>query len=464
MATSFTQTNTAANGSAIAAHCSGNSDNTGDTESNTAQVGGSAGSERTVTMDSDAADLNAVWMEVVNIDDYDGASGNWTWRINVTTANMQVTLDEVHICHVDSGYSAKNTLGSATGLGLALTSTGVQSATINQASGVTIAAGDKIIVIYAFDNGQSMAQAFGYTPDQIITGPGTIATGDVTLTADPGSLTFTGAVALFTTTLAAAGGSLVLSGADADFRSGVVADPGSLTLSGATAAFTTTLDAQPGSLVLSGADADFTIAAVLTADPGSLVLSGAEALFTTTLAADPASLALTGAEADFSIAAVLDAQPGSLVLSGATAGFTTTLDGQPGSLALTGADVTFTTVLDAQPNALALTGADASFVEIIVLDAQPGALVLTGAEATLSTTKIVAPTIPLFFKVSLASGFAALEGLLLTEEGGNLLFEDGSEILIRSGALIPIAHTALITDASFASVTFGGDIYTSVNL
>lgn len=173
MAVSFQQTDTAAG--ATNAQCSANSNNT-DTESNQAQQGGTAGStERTVTLDVSAADLNCVWMEIVNIDDYDGASGTWTWRINITTGNHQVTLDEVHICHVDSSYGAKNTLGSSTGIGSNIASTGEYNGTISQGASVSIAAGDMIIVIFAFDNAQAMTQDFGYTPSLIITGPGTIA-------------------------------------------------------------------------------------------------------------------------------------------------------------------------------------------------------------------------------------------------------------------------------------------------
>ena len=172
MTTNFTQTDTAAG--ATNDQCSGNT-SSADNDSNQAEVGGSVGSaEQTHTPDNSAADLNGVWMEVINIDDYDGASGNWTTRLNVTTGNHQLMLDEIHICHVDSGYSAKNSLGSLTGIGASLASAGVQEHVVNQASGVTMAAGDLIIIIYAFDNAQAMPQAFGYTPDQVIVGPGTI--------------------------------------------------------------------------------------------------------------------------------------------------------------------------------------------------------------------------------------------------------------------------------------------------
>ena len=173
MTTNFQQTDTDAGATNV--QCTGNS-NGAVTRSNQAEVGGSAGStERTAEPDFLATDLNGVWMEIINIDDYDGASGNWTTRLNITTANHQITLDEIHICHVDSGYTGKNTLGSLVAIGAALGATGVQEHIVNQASGVTIAAGDLIIIIYAFDNAQAMTQTIGYTPDQIIIGPGTIS-------------------------------------------------------------------------------------------------------------------------------------------------------------------------------------------------------------------------------------------------------------------------------------------------
>ncbi len=105
--------------------------------------------------------------------------------------------------------------------------------------------------------------------------------GGVTLTADPGALTFTGAVANFTTTLAATAGALLLTGANADFAIATLLDaqPSELTLTGAAASLDTTLDAQPSELTLTGANADFAIGLTLDAQPGALVLTGAEADF-----------------------------------------------------------------------------------------------------------------------------------------------------------------------------------------
>lgn len=175
MTTDFAQTNGFAG--QRTAFCSGNSNNTTDTESCQADYGAALGSApRVITLDASAADLNCLWMEIINAqeDGYNGAAGNWTIRVNVSVGNHQVTLDEIWICHVDSGYSVKNTLGSLTGIGESWSGSGIKTHTVNQASGVTMAAGDMIMVIFACDNAQAMGQDFNFTPDQNITGPGDI--------------------------------------------------------------------------------------------------------------------------------------------------------------------------------------------------------------------------------------------------------------------------------------------------
>lgn len=221
-----------------------------------------------------------------------------------------------------------------------------------------------------------------------------VADGDVTLVADPGSLTLSGAVANFKQAVEALPAALIFTGAVATFSIGTVLDaqPGALTLAGAEANFTTTLDAQPGALALAGANAEFQIGTTLDAQPGALVLAGADADFIAdvTLPADPGALALAGADADFQTGTNLDAQPGALILAGADADFRLieVIDAQPGALVLAGADADFRLIetLDAQPGALILTGAEADFIIAPpgVLVAQPGALVLAGAEATFS--------------------------------------------------------------------------------
>ncbi len=172
MATEFTQTNVVSV-CGLDAYCSGNGSIVG-VGSNQSDVGASAGSnERTISFTSGEAG-NAVWMEIINIDDYDGASGDWTTRISITTSNHHIQLNEVHICRINSSCTNQETLGSTTGLTTALGTAQVESVTVTQSSGTTITAGDKIMVVYAFTEGQGMANSIGYTPTQDITGPGTI--------------------------------------------------------------------------------------------------------------------------------------------------------------------------------------------------------------------------------------------------------------------------------------------------
>lgn len=92
------------------------------------------------------------------------------------------------------------------------------------------------------------------------------ADANVTLTADPATLTLSGATAVLALTLAASSGSLTLSGGPATTNTTLSASPGTLTLSGSDATLTAevdvTLTGDPGSLTLTGGTATLTVAAV----------------------------------------------------------------------------------------------------------------------------------------------------------------------------------------------------------
>jgi hypothetical protein len=180
MAVSFQQTDTLVNAATTTAHCASGSVNPS-SGSNSATVDGIAGTtQQNATLAADVVDANCVWMEINDIDDYDGASGTWTWRLDVTNGNMQCELDHVFICHVDSGYSAKNTLCSVESLATSITNANVYSGTLTQNNSVTIAAGDKIILLFGFNNLQGMENTFGYTPSQLIDAPGNFPAPEVT--------------------------------------------------------------------------------------------------------------------------------------------------------------------------------------------------------------------------------------------------------------------------------------------
>lgn len=102
-------------------------------------------------------------------------AGTWTWRLNVTTANMNVTLISVFICRVNSSGTNQATIGSSTGLSVSMGSTGVKSGTISgsaQSPGV----GDVVVVMFCFSNGAMSNQNWNVAPDQNIDSPFTAIT------------------------------------------------------------------------------------------------------------------------------------------------------------------------------------------------------------------------------------------------------------------------------------------------
>jgi hypothetical protein len=90
--------------------------------------------------------------------DYACAGGNWTIRLNITTANTNVTWSGVYICAVDMVTTTSTTLGSATGLGISCGTTGVKSTTVNTVPH-NLGVNESVIVIPLFDNTNSMSNA-----------------------------------------------------------------------------------------------------------------------------------------------------------------------------------------------------------------------------------------------------------------------------------------------------------------
>lgn len=103
-------------------------------------------------------------------------AGTWTWRLNITTANMNLTLGEVYLCRVNSSDVNQATIGSATGLGISLSSTGVKSGTISGSS-QSPSAGDYVSVVLVFTNTAMTGQQADCTLNQNIDSPFTAAAG-----------------------------------------------------------------------------------------------------------------------------------------------------------------------------------------------------------------------------------------------------------------------------------------------
>lgn len=151
--------------------CTGSSLTSQNHSSVTAESGGTLGSTPfgLFTAGSETLVVSGIFKCTVN----SGVSwnaGTWTWRLNVTSSNMFITLERVYICRVNSSDTNQATIGSATGLGLSLGSTGVLSGNIT-GSAQTPSAGDYVGIFFVVSNSNMNNQQISYTPDQVINSP-----------------------------------------------------------------------------------------------------------------------------------------------------------------------------------------------------------------------------------------------------------------------------------------------------
>ena len=179
MALNTTQTDAQADGSCLhteLAACGGRAAEIDTNVQREAVVGGTPGTvAKTINVSASAvntADWAVRWAPAAGVS-WD--AGTWTVRMNVTTANMNIDLTEIHICRHNSACVTQESIGSATGLTIDCGTTGVKSQTVT-GSAVTPVAGDVVIVVFVFTNAAMTIQSIGVTPDQNIDSPFTAPT------------------------------------------------------------------------------------------------------------------------------------------------------------------------------------------------------------------------------------------------------------------------------------------------
>lgn len=178
MAITFQQTDTeAACGNFLA--CSGASqlaDNSA-VSSDATQDGTAGTTEQTV---KNSAGVNNVAAYMVQCSDAptntNWDSGDWVVDFEVTTGNTNITLQEIHICHIDGGAcSTTGTIGSMTGIGQAM-SAGIHSYTISGSEVSSPNTSSDPYIVWVFDFGGNHGnEDMGVTPSQTIDSPITIA-------------------------------------------------------------------------------------------------------------------------------------------------------------------------------------------------------------------------------------------------------------------------------------------------
>lgn len=176
MAINFQQTDTAA--TFPNDHCTVDADCTGLTSGRECSDGGSAGSTAVSPAPTIVASVGRVVRAFKCVVD-SGVSwdaGTWTVRMNVTTANMNLEIDRLWICRIDSSGNSQAQIGDSDTLSspISLASTGVKSQTVS-GSAQSPSAGDVVWVLVRVNNGAMSTQSFTFTPDQLIDSPFNVA-------------------------------------------------------------------------------------------------------------------------------------------------------------------------------------------------------------------------------------------------------------------------------------------------
>jgi hypothetical protein len=135
--------------------------------------GGTVGSQ-TASFSHAAAATTTIYAAFITnaaaLDFHTWAAGTWVTRWNVSTANMNLVLEAVHICRLNSAGTSQATIGSATALGLSMGATGVITVNVT-GTAQTFAAGDRVAIYMSVRNTTTMTQASGFTFNQSIATP-----------------------------------------------------------------------------------------------------------------------------------------------------------------------------------------------------------------------------------------------------------------------------------------------------
>ena len=138
--------------------------------------GGSAGtSESQVTLASEGASSRFNYQLDPSGTDVDWNSGEWTIRVDVTDANMNITWEETDWKRYNSSCVEQETFHNDTAVSISFGSTGVKTETTGSVSGDVPSAGDICIVAPIQTNGAMMTEGWGITPSQNIDSPFTTA-------------------------------------------------------------------------------------------------------------------------------------------------------------------------------------------------------------------------------------------------------------------------------------------------
>lgn len=211
----------------------------------TAVDGGSAGSAaKSFSVSASTTETKFPFTAVPNLTSY--AAGDYVVRLNVTTANMNLTITQVEVLKGSSTCSGLTVIADTGAISQSLASTGVLSWTIAGSSATALTT-DKLIVRLNVSNGAMSAQSFGITPNQLFDTP-LVAPADTGVGSAAGTGTATGTGASTAASTASATGTGTATGVGASTAAAI----GSASGVGAATAVGEAINIQSGDGAASG--------------------------------------------------------------------------------------------------------------------------------------------------------------------------------------------------------------------
>lgn len=248
------------------------------------------------------------------------SAGTWTVRLNVTTANMNLTWTDVYICRTSSGCFNSATIGSATGLAKSLGSTGVLSQAVTGAA-QTPSAGDKVMIAFVFSNAAMSTQTFNYTPNQLIDSPFVSGDATVNLTGQSATASVGVVTPTYNTSVSLTGQSATASVGTVSVSTATNATV-NLTGQSATASVGTVTETYSGQKTLTGQSATASVGTVTETYSGQKTITGQSATASTGTVTPNLAISLSGLAAAASVGAVTPSIGGNITVNLAGLGMT----------------------------------------------------------------------------------------------------------------------------------------------
>jgi hypothetical protein len=278
MSLTYTQTDTMASFGAIEA-CTSAPDGIADIpRAWAAIIEGTAGTTELTVQVNRSDNQAAVMFQTAAIGLTSWASGSYTVRLDVTTANVNMVVTDVSICRVNNAGTSQESIGSLTGQSRVLDTVQVENFTVT-GSATTALATDVLYIVIIIDNDSKQDSSIGITPSQNIDTPLVPAT-NIDIPIPAGLLTLAGKVpvAKLFENVPIPVGSLIFSGEIpvVELNIDVPVPVGSLTMAGKVPTLSLDVDIPipAGYATMTGQAPTIKIEETIPVPIGSLILTG----------------------------------------------------------------------------------------------------------------------------------------------------------------------------------------------